>query len=887
MNEFLIYNTRINGRRQANSKNKNRKKMASIHKDKGDAIDVYQKAIEEYEEYKRISKHNIQDSVGEESTNEANCKLSNTSKADSKISAVHGKALHNAGRSVLTYKKLVSSIKSPYISGAVIDNLNRAYYPSKVKKIKKGHSRKKKSSTPNIKARKHQNPKEYIPVLKQVYQSSSVEQAEIDQLRFKRQLEEQEVLKRQRENIEELKKLQNQNDGSISVVQERHEENDDVTTVMADKLDVENENQRSIVSQPVETQFEIPLDELEVKHSAVEINESEDDESNENNEDQDDDIENVDLAKHLDDVQITPEKTPNLGKRSKSDKLEELPTNVIVASDQSPVSGSAKKKTKQKQVPKTIKRIFPNVTDVGQWRKRNRLTKQTKIFKMIGNYNSIKKAFNERGWVENKDKTSPWFDLLWTLKLKDIDYESLKDGQIVNHFRFNGAITTKVGLWRNLGKVINFSNVDIDTFFPKWYALKDEGEWEEFSEQFKVYKAEAVLRRFLNNEIIDPDMLDIAMTVWRRNLLELDEIIDNPYKQLVSESEWYTLRKDEKKKSTKNKYNDKRVLSLVPMRRNKISNSPSVTTKKINSKRDITNKSPSIVMLILPEIENKQMYSTVKERNRFLVDQSLKEDAIRSMIENRTVNEESVEEKPDTNRVTEVISTYKKPPADAHKTLKSDVKHIWERLNKKFPQYKINGGKNIWIAKPAGLSRGRGIEVFSNLEDIYEYTGGKDKNWIIQKYIENPLIINQRKFDIRIWVFVTDLNPLTIWFWNKPYIRFPAANYTDENLHDRFIHLTNNSVAKNAKHLEIVGDGNMWYIEQLQDHLKTTYGRDIWEEDILPKVKDIIIYSLQSVQDMLDTRKGSMELLGYDIMIDDQFNPWLIEVNSSPTMEYR
>ncbi len=50
-------------------------------------------------------------------------------------------------------------------------------------------------------------------------------------------------------------------------------------------------------------------------------------------------------------------------------------------------------------------------------------------------------------------------------------------------------------------------------------------------------------------------------------------------------------------------------------------------------------------------------------------------------------------------------------------------------------------------------------------------------------------------------------------------------------------------------------------------------------------MKDIIIHSLQSVQDMLDTRKGSMEMLGYDIMIDDNFTPWLIEVNSSPTME--
>ena len=86
---------------------------------------------------------------------------------------------------------------------------------------------------------------------------------------------------------------------------------------------------------------------------------------------------------------------------------------------------------------------------------------------MIGNYPTIKKTLNDKGWVENKDKTSPCFDLLWTLRQRDIDYESLKDGQIVNHFRFNGAITTKVGLCRNLGKVINYSSVDIDSFFPK------------------------------------------------------------------------------------------------------------------------------------------------------------------------------------------------------------------------------------------------------------------------------------------------------------------------------------------------------------------------------------------------------------------------------------
>lgn len=150
------------------------------------------------------------------------------------------------------------------------------------------------------------------------------------------------------------------------------------------------------------------------------------------------------------------------------------------------------------------------------------------------------------------------------------------------------------------------------------------------------------------------------------------------------------------------------------------------------------------------------------------------------------------------------------------------------------------------------------------------------------------MIIKNRKFDLRVWVTVTDWNPLTIWYFKKPYVRLPAHDYDEDDITNNFAHLANNSIAKygttTANKYQI--DGNMLFIEDFQEILQNEHCRDVYEEEIEDKIKNVIINTLESVQDSFEYKKGCFELYGFDIMVDTDFNCWLIEVNSSPAMDY-
>jgi hypothetical protein len=69
---------------------------------------------------------------------------------------------------------------------------------------------------------------------------------------------------------------------------------------------------------------------------------------------------------------------------------------------------------------------------------------------------------------------------------------------------------------------------------------------------------------------------------------------------------------------------------------------------------------------------------------------------------------------------------------------------------------------------------------------------------LVCQYLDNPLLIKEKKFDMRMYVLVTSFHPLRVYFYDEGLARFATEPYTKDAsvLKNKFVHLTNFSINK-------------------------------------------------------------------------------------------
>lgn len=182
--------------------------------------------------------------------------------------------------------------------------------------------------------------------------------------------------------------------------------------------------------------------------------------------------------------------------------------------------------------------------------------------------------------------------------------------------------------------------------------------------------------------------------------------------------------------------------------------------------------------------------------------------------------------------------------------------------------------------------------MISNKTKIY-----KKKGHIICRYISDPHTINGYKYDLRIYVSVTNFDPLKIYVYKEGLVRFATELYSTnkKTLKKRYVHLTNFSVNKksdkfvNPSEPCADGEGSKWSLSALR---RVFNEQNIDYDNVFSHIHDVIIKALISVEPEIVNNMGQSnksksicyETFGFDIMLDSSLRPWLIEVNVMPSL---
>lgn len=188
--------------------------------------------------------------------------------------------------------------------------------------------------------------------------------------------------------------------------------------------------------------------------------------------------------------------------------------------------------------------------------------------------------------------------------------------------------------------------------------------------------------------------------------------------------------------------------------------------------------------------------------------------------------------------------------------------------------------RNVWICKPTDQSRGRGITVFRELHELSYSTCA-----IVQRYLCNSLLISGYKFDLRLYACVLSFRPLTIYVYRDGLVRFATEPFDLRSLQNTFSHITNSSINKFSPAYDegkgSVGLGCKWTIRQLRHYFANI---DVPDWCLWQRIGHIILLTLLCEAPLVSSNNNTFELYGFDIIIDETFTPWLLEVNRHPSL---
>ena len=193
----------------------------------------------------------------------------------------------------------------------------------------------------------------------------------------------------------------------------------------------------------------------------------------------------------------------------------------------------------------------------------------------------------------------------------------------------------------------------------------------------------------------------------------------------------------------------------------------------------------------------------------------------------------------------------------------------------------FNHSKNdIYILKK-NVQRKEGLKLTRDYNDIIN---GSEENYkVVQKYITNLYLINQRKVNLRVYILIVIKDGI-IYFY---LCRIGKCIYTNKKYNDNDLDFESNITSYNLD-MSVYENSPRHFIE-LKEYIDNNGGDGNFLfnniEDLMTSVSECLSNNIYQSSNITGTI--SFQLFGADVIFDEDLHPYLLEFNKGPDMSPR
>jgi hypothetical protein len=195
----------------------------------------------------------------------------------------------------------------------------------------------------------------------------------------------------------------------------------------------------------------------------------------------------------------------------------------------------------------------------------------------------------------------------------------------------------------------------------------------------------------------------------------------------------------------------------------------------------------------------------------------------------------------------------------------------------------------VWIRKPVARGRGIGVEVVTDIERwlASRVVPGPFGEELVQRYITDPLLLEETKSEIRSYVLIASTDPLLV-LYHDGTVRLTSLPFVRGDWANPLVHVTNTYRQKSAdpERWEARGAAMKWTLSALARdvHARGLTGDPAWLETTLrPALVTMVRAVIRALAPSLPRRRGAFQLLGMDcILSGDLEDLWLTEMQLGP-----